>query len=197
METWTSRIRWTIRRFQTDLARHGRAVALREDLAVRSIVVASTLLVGGSLAGLACDEGDDLFLPPPGEEIVVAFEDGPSRFPTADWSLREAELEGDDLVLEIQHAGGCAEHRYWILAVEGFITLPAGSPIETGAVPIRLAHDNGGDLCEALLVRTVRRGLAPLRNAYRELHPDGPARILLRIAEGRGATELRTLTREP
>lgn len=135
METWTSRIRWTIRRFQTDLARHGRAVALREDLAVRSIVVASTLLVGGSLAGLACDEGDDLFLHPSGEEIVVAFEDGPSRFPTADWSLREVELEGDDLVLEIEHAGGCAEHRYWILAGEGFITLPAGSPIETGPSP--------------------------------------------------------------
>lgn len=149
-----------------------------------------------ALVAAACEEtGTNPLLPPAADEIVVGFDADPSALPAGDWSLREAVVDGDTLTLEIEHGGGCREHRYWLVAVEGFTELPTQGPIPTFEVPVRLAHDDGGDPCEALLRATLDFGLAPLEAAYRdESGGTGPAMILLRVPEGQGAAATRSVT---
>lgn len=161
--------------------------------------IVRTLVVAGAAAALvaaACeDSGTNPLLPPSADEIVVGFDADPSELPAGDWSLREAAVDGDTVTLEIEHAGGCREHRYWLVAVEGFTELPTQGPIPTFEVPVRLAHDDGGDPCEALLRATLDFGLAPLEAAFREESGStGPAMILLRVPEGQGAPEVRSVT---
>lgn len=148
-----------------------------------------------AFAPVGCDEADVVGPDDEQTAVEVAFGRDRSDFAGAAWTLRDATVEGDTLVLEIRHGGGCARHSYRVVAVEGFLALPDAGPVPAVAVPLALSHDDGGDLCEALLFRTVRRDLAPLRDAYRErVSPTGAARLLLRIPTGEGSDEVRTVT---
>jgi hypothetical protein len=107
----------------------------------------------------------------------------------ADWILLDAEIQGDMLAIELQYAGGCALHDFRLLAVDGWIDLPTQGPTPTVAVPLRIAHDDHGDRCEAAIVEALRFHLGPLRDAYRRDRGPGPARLLLRVPVRQGAGE--------
>ena len=107
----------------------------------------------------------------------------------ADWILIRAAIENDTLAVELQYSGGCALHDFWVV-VDGFVDVPDEGPTPTVAVPLRIAHDDRGDACEAALVEPLRFGLAPLRDAYRAARGAGPARLLLRVPVRQGATEV-------
>lgn len=77
-------------------------------------------------------------------------------------ALDSVRAEGTTLRLSISHAGGCAEHAY-ALAGER-----PGAGSEAGRGRVLLAHDAGGDACEALIRRELAYDLRPLVIAHRE-----------------------------
>ena len=150
------------------------------------------------LAASACQRtGFEPQLPVPGEEVLVRFDQNLSHWPDAPWGLMEASVQNDTLVVTIQHGGGCAEHRYWLLATDGFTELPTAGPVPTVSVPLRIAHDDGGDACEALLSPTLRWSLDPLREAYRSEFGPGAVVMTLPLPEGQGSTSERSLSWGP
>jgi len=131
-------------------------------LASRAIVV--FLLAG---AGIACQRAGSL-------EPVSAFltstevlapallvpRDDPRPWPADSWTDIAHRVVGDTLSLDIQYGGGCAQHRFALLIDPAFME---SQPVQVLA---RLAHDAGGDLCRALLSRTLRFDLSSLRQRY-------------------------------
>ena len=70
-------------------------------------------------------------------------------------------LTSDTLTLRVTYGGGCAEHRFRLYASRLF---SERNPVGSDAF---LAHDDGGDTCEAAAIpETLRFDLAPLREAY-------------------------------
>jgi len=78
-------------------------------------------------------------------------------WPFDPWTFLSHRVEGDTLVLDVQYGGGCREHRFALLIDPAFME---SHPVQVAA---RLAHDADGDLCRALLTRTLRYDLMPLR----------------------------------
>jgi hypothetical protein len=86
-------------------------------------------------------------------------------------ALQSACLDGNELVIEVAHSGGCAQHTYDLLW--------DGRIIETFPVSIDLLlrHDSHGDTCEAYLMRTLRFDVS-------ELGAVGEARIRVAGPDG-------------
>ncbi|PTL82203.1 hypothetical protein [Vitiosangium sp. GDMCC 1.1324] len=105
--------------------------------------------------------------PAPGDELII----------------RSLELQGDTLVAQVRHSGGCREHVYELLWDGVFQTLAAG---DTQAELV-LAHDANGDSCEALLSRTATFDLGPLKRRWREQNKGEHGTIELRFAGSQSA----------
>ena len=74
------------------------------------------------------------------------------------YELRDARVEGDELVLEIGHSGGCATHRFSLMSTPLRIrTNPPGADLV-------LVHDDGGDLCRGYFFVERRFDLTALRH---------------------------------
>jgi hypothetical protein len=148
--------------------------------------VARSLAIGLAAAVTLAFSCDDPVAPAGSESaIIIAFGEDVSGYPQDDWDLVDGSLVGDTLELRVRYAGGCEEHRFRLLAVDDWIDLPTFGPISTYGVPLLLSHDANGDACEAALTGTLRFGLEPLRDAYRDRYGAGPARLLLQITDGR------------
>jgi len=72
------------------------------------------------------------------------------------YTIKSAEIEGNDLLLEVEYSGGCARHDFKFV----------GSPALSKSLPpqraVRLIHKNGGDECESWVNRTIRVDLSAL-----------------------------------
>ena len=70
--------------------------------------------------------------------------------------IRDARIEGDELVLDVQYGGGCEEHEF-ALHWDGLIleSLPA-------QVNLTLLHDSNNDFCEALKFDELRFDISAL-----------------------------------
>lgn len=129
-----------------------------------SLAVSVLLLAG---AGVACQGSGPLgpvnaFLT--GTEVLAPAllvpRDDPRPWPTDPWSYVAHRVVGDTLSLDITYSGGCREHRFALLVDPAFME---SQPVQVVA---RLAHDAGGDMCRALLMRTLRFDLSSLRQRY-------------------------------
>jgi hypothetical protein len=150
----------------------------------------------GFLLAAACASG--LLLPEPDGEIIVDFEGVYSSWPDDDWQLQGARVEGPGIELSVGHAGGCKDHDFWLVAVDGFAQLPSAGPVPRVAVPVLLAHDAHGDPCEAYLTPELQFDLQPLVSAYRNEFATAPADIFLRIPTGQnGADTVSVLLQVP
>jgi hypothetical protein len=69
-------------------------------------------------------------------------------------------IEGDTLVADVTYGGGCEEHRFALVFASEFME---SEPVQVRGL---LSHDARGDMCRALLGRTLRYDLTPLRRAY-------------------------------
>lgn len=147
-------------------------------------LVGALVLLGG--AG-PC--GGDPLLPEPGGEIIVAFGDDLDRWPRDDWDFMDAAVLDEGLELTVAYGGGCRSHELWLLAVDGFQSLPDAGPTPTVSVPLLLAHDAHDDPCDAYLTRTDTFDLRPVRAAFRDGGGHDPARIILRIPAGQGSAD--------
>ena len=68
-------------------------------------------------------------------------------------TLEALRVDGDELVLDISHSGGCGEHRYSMCWNGTF-----GTGIMPEA-PMKFSHNTPGDPCEAMITKTLRFSL--------------------------------------
>jgi hypothetical protein len=87
--------------------------------------------------------------------------------------FRSARIVGDSLVATVSYGGGCREHTFALVFSTVFM--------ESHPVQVRglLSHDADGDLCRALLTRTLRFDLTPLKLAYRAAYAQDTATVVL------------------
>ena len=107
--------------------------------------------------------------------VTVTDDIDASRWPSDAISIRSARVVSDSLVVEVEHGGGCREHRYQLLAGSVFAE---SHPVQTW---LRVSHDDGDDVCKALLRRELRSSLAPLRELYQRSYQTGTGEITLHV----------------
>ena len=156
--------------------------------AARTAALATTLLTAGAITACEADPTGPR-LPEPGDRIIVAFDQSLDPWPRDAWDLVDANVIDDYLELATEYGGGCRTHQLWLLAVDGWERLPDAGVTPTAAVPILLAHEANDDPCEALIRRTERFDLAPLRAEFTEFFDTTTGRIILRIPTGQGSPD--------
>jgi hypothetical protein len=117
--------------------------------------------------------------------IIVDFESRPEDWPQDPLWLPGYWLDDDILSLEVEHGGGCAEHEYYLVAWGGWME---SFPVQ---VNVLLAHEDHDDPCDAIIRRTLRFDLTPLKDEYWPVYGSaGPGRnsIILRLTvpDGQG-----------
>lgn len=106
----------------------------------------------------------------------VVITDDQSRYPADAVTIVSATIDGDTLNLTVSYGGGCSDHAFGMLAATAWME---SYPVQVG---MRLAHDAHGDACKALLARTLRFDLTPLKAAYAASYQSATGKISLRIA---------------
>jgi len=107
--------------------------------------------------------------------VMTAEAIEPGRWPSDRYSLNEAKIEGDRLVLEVQHGGGCKEHEYKLVVSDRF---RESEPVQAEAL---LSHDAHGDLCKALVHAKLEADLTPLKKRWQSQYQRESGRIQLRL----------------
>lgn len=146
---------------------------------VASGIVLAAIVGCSNPAGPSLSEEDDLVL-----QILDDFDW--KKLPDDAATITAAHVEGQVLFLQVQFGGGCGKHR---------LALVTSSAIAESNPPysqFRLAHDGGGDPCDALITRELRVDLSPIvplaqgsGNALRFTllepgeHPSGVGELLL------------------
>lgn len=74
-------------------------------------------------------------------------------------TIVSTELEAHYVRLDLQHAGGCADHDFAVWWPGGIVA-PSSPP----KVQLQLQHYDHGDACEALVARTLWVDLSPLHD---------------------------------
>lgn len=97
-------------------------------------------------------------------------------WPSDPLTIQSATITGDVLHATVNFGGGCARHRIALLIGHVFLE---SHPVQVHA---RLAHDANGDMCEALLTRTLTFDLTPLKRRYRASYGGGSAAIIINLS---------------
>ncbi|CAG0993840.1 hypothetical protein RHDC4_02690 [Rhodocyclaceae bacterium] len=105
----------------------------------------------------------------------VVITDDQSRYPADAVTIVSATIDGDTLNLTVSYGGGCSDHAFGMLAGTAWME---SYPVQIG---MRLAHDAHGDACDALLTRTLRFDLTPLKTAYAASYHSATGIMTLRI----------------
>jgi hypothetical protein len=92
-----------------------------------------------------------------------------------------AEIQGDDLRLQLRFGGGCAEHDFALVHSGEF---RESHPVQT---TLTLMHDAHGDMCRALLGREITFDLSPVKQAYRRAYSEHGVIIVHLAAPGPGS----------
>ena len=97
-------------------------------------------------------------------------------WPSDPLTIQSATIAGDVLQATVRFGGGCARHRIALLISDVFME---SHPVQVHA---RLAHDGGGDMCDALLTRTLTFNLTPLKRRYNASYGPGSAAIIINLS---------------
>jgi hypothetical protein len=138
---------------------------------MRALVLLSLpLLVAAGCNFAATAPGPNLSADTVGEARIVA---DLGAWPADALEFLDVRIRGDTLVAEVRYGGGCREHRFALVFGDVFM--------ESDPVQVRgmLSHDADGDLCRALLGRTLRYDLGPLRRAYLSAYGGGGGTVVL------------------
>ena len=149
--------------------------------------------LAAALAAAAAACGSDPTLPPPGSSIIIDFDRSQEIWPRDAWDFGTAAVVDGALEIEVAFGGGCQDHDFWLVAVRGFRDIPTVGPVTTAAVPILLAHDSHGDMCEAYITELLRFDLQPLRAAFDDEYGNRVGRVVLRVPMGQGAADTLSL----
>jgi hypothetical protein len=103
--------------------------------------------------------GPDALLSPDSTGAAVITDDL-GVWPTDRLEFHEVRIAQDTLIATVSFSGGCREHRFALAFANVFME---SHPVQVQGI---IAHDADGDLCRALLGRTLRFDLTPLKRAY-------------------------------
>jgi hypothetical protein len=98
-------------------------------------------------------------------------------------TITSATIEGDTLHLVVTYGGGCMRHALQLIAETSWME---SYPVQVRA---RVAHNAGGDPCEALVQRVLRFDLGPLKREYQRSYQTATGRIVLRLGGSGGPVE--------
>jgi hypothetical protein len=110
--------------------------------------------------------------------VVESLEGLPISDP---FQLDRARIEGDLLILDVSHSGGCAAHDFALWTTRAY---EKSLPPQHHLV---LTHDARGDLCEAYIARELRFDLSPLK----AIHQAAPGGIVVRLGGSSDSAGLR------
>lgn len=113
--------------------------------------------------------------PPEAPPSIILVEDfDPEAWPRDPAWILQFHIDRDVLRISVSYTGGCAPHRFELVASSRF--LESDPP----KVDTLLAHDAGSDACSALIVEELAFDLTPLRDNYREIYRrDGGTVVLI------------------
>lgn len=121
--------------------------------------------------------------------VIMAQDSGLGGFGTDPMSLDEIRLDQGALAVDLHYGGGCAHHDVDAVVWTGWME---SHPVQVG---VALTHRDHGDPCDALVHRSLRFDLTPLRRAYAAAYGPGPASVILRVeAPGTGVARSVTFT---
>lgn len=112
--------------------------------------------------------------------VHVALGSDPTGWTADPLAVDSVRVDGDTLVLDVTHGGGCANHEYAVVAWNGWLE---SHPVQVGAL---IAHDGHDDPCDALLSPTLRFDLRPLKDEYRDAYGPGAAVLIIRLSPAGG-----------
>lgn len=112
--------------------------------------------------------------------LIVSQAAGLDGFSRDAVEILDARVDAGILEMDVSYGGGCAEHHLDAVAHTGWME---SNPVQVG---VALAHDARGDSCKALVQRTLRFDLEPLREAYASAYGGGSATLLLNLAPAGG-----------
>ena len=130
-----------------------------------------------TLASCSSDQGVNAVTDPLAGEVVLL---GSSALgASAPVRILGASVKGDVLLVQAEYSGGCAEHRFQLVADDAFME---SFPVQ---MVIRLLHDDGDDPCDGILSSELGFGLTPLARAYEAAYRTNSGTIVLHL-EGWG-----------
>ncbi len=108
-------------------------------------------------------------------QVIITQDPDDARWPADAVTITSATVQGDSISLDVTYGGGCRDHSFALLANTAWME---SYPVQ---VRVRLAHEGMGDRCKALLARTVRFDLSPLRSVYASSYGTATGVIRLRL----------------
>jgi hypothetical protein len=108
--------------------------------------------------------------------VAVVANVNDSAWPRDALTIDSVAVIADTLRLAVRYGGGCRPHRVALLLGNAFME---SYPVQVHA---RLAHDAAGDMCKALVARTVDFDLTTLKRRYRASYGAGAAVVVLNLA---------------
>jgi hypothetical protein len=113
--------------------------------------------------------------------LIVSESAGLDGFSLDPVDILAARVSAGVLEVDVTYGGGCAAHDLDAVAWTGWME---SNPVQVG---LAVTHDARGDPCDALVRRTLRFDLEPLRDAYVAAYGAGNATLILRVEAGSGA----------
>lgn len=107
--------------------------------------------------------------------VIIGESDEP--FGTDDYTLNNATIDEDTLLINVSYSGGCEKHEMTLVASESFLE---SHPVQ---LPVSLAHNANGDACEAWLTEDYNFDLTPIKTMYQEAYLQEAGTIILRLKD--------------
>jgi hypothetical protein len=99
------------------------------------------------------------------------------KFGTDRYVLNAVTITDDTLTINVSHSGGCATHRFTLIASDAFLE---SFPVQ---LRITLAHNANGDLCRAWLTEDYHFDLTPIKIMYQKAYRQEAGIIILGLKD--------------
>jgi hypothetical protein len=108
-------------------------------------------------------------------QVIITENPGDPRWPSDPVTINTAEVKGDSLWMTVSFGGGCRGHTFLLLGGGPWLE---SYPVQTG---VRLSHESNDDPCDAMLSRTLKFDLVPLKVAFGNAYGPGPGIVRINI----------------
>lgn len=108
-------------------------------------------------------------------ETIIIDEKLFQEAPRDPYTLKNVEIEGDFLKMELEYSGGCKEHEFKLIGTKNFME---SEPVQ---IDVLLSHNANNDSCESLITEALRFDLEPLKEAWIEMYNSESGTMIIRI----------------